>query len=293
MNPRPPFLSALFGAFLPLFPLAAQDQPAESNPSAPLQIQETPVPGTMPAPSTFAPESNATAAPETPAAADAAVPASADPNASSFGAGMGSPGQNPPPSDPNALIPPPVEPEQPSPINTADNEQKLREERKTRYYAAKVKADKEEALASLLSRADKAKSDEAKRQALREYYDLLAKRMKKIDPSISEWIDTMHSAYLRRLAQVRIEPTIPLNPPPTVDASPSPTPAPKKKKLRTSANDGGSEATASAKEEKAEATPAPSPSKKERAKGSPSPSPSLKDSKGDRKKNAPTPTPTS
>ena len=90
----------------------------------------------------------------------------------------------------------------------------------------KVKADKDEDLTTLLSKADKAKSDEAKRQALRQYYDLLAKRMKKIDSSLSDWIDTMHSAYLRRLEQVRVEPTIPINPPPTVDAAAGATPTP-------------------------------------------------------------------
>jgi hypothetical protein len=40
----------------------------------------------------------------------------------------------------------------------------------------------------------------------------------------------MHAAYLRRLEQVRIEPTVPVNPPPTADASPSPSPTAKKKK---------------------------------------------------------------
>jgi hypothetical protein len=94
----------------------------------------------------------------------------------------------------------------------------------------KVKADKEESLASLMERSDKAKNDESRRQALRQYYDLLAKRMKKLDPSLSDWIDTMHAAYLRRLEQVRIEPTVPVNPPPTADASPSPSPTAKKKK---------------------------------------------------------------
>ena len=143
---------------------------------------------------------------------------------------MGSPGQNPPPSDPNSLIPPPAEPEQPSPINSAGNEEKQRQDQKTRYYSVKVQADKDEALVSLLKQADKAKSDESKRQALREYYDLLAKRMKKIDPALSDWIDTMHAAYLRRLEQVRIEPTIPANPPPAADASPTP-----RKKHRSSA----------------------------------------------------------
>jgi hypothetical protein len=57
--------------------------------------------------------------------------------------------------------------------------------------------------------------------------------MKKIDPSISDWIDTMHAAYLRRLEQVRVEPTIPLNPPTAAEGSESPSPTPKKKRMRT------------------------------------------------------------
>jgi hypothetical protein len=229
---------------LPVFPLAAQDQ----TPSAPLQIQESPAPGSMPAPSLFAPEPTAASQSGTqsgtqPAKSDDAAPlapATSDPVAPSANSGMGSAGQNPPPSDPNSLIPPPVESEQPSPINAAGNEEKQRQDQKTRYYTVKVKADKEESLVSLQQKADKARSDEAKRQALREYYDLLAKRMKKIDPSLSEWIDTMHAAYLRRLAQVRVEPTIPLNPPPVPDAE--------------------ADTAAASKKGKSKATPSPSPS---------------------------------
>ena len=186
---------------------------------------------------------------------------------------MGSPGQNPPPSDPNSLIPPPSEPEQPSPINASGNEEKQRQEQKTRYYSVKVKADKEEALVSLQQKADKAKSDEVKRQALREYYDLLAKRMKKIDPSLSEWIDTMHAAYLRRLAQVRVEPTIPVNPPPVPETSAASSPAPKKKETKASSDDDDA-----------------APAKKAKAKPSASPSPGP-EKKSDKKNGKPTPTP--
>ena len=226
---------------VPALPLAAQDQP-QPGPSAgvtltgPLQIQESPSPASPAAPSLFAPDAQQSpqGSDQPPAPTDQAPsqpPASpADPLAPPADSGMGSPGQNPPPSDPNSLIPPPVEPEQPSPINAGGNDEKQRQEQKTRYYSAKVKADKDDDLASLLEKSDKAKSDEAKRQALRQYYDLLAKRMKKIDPSLSDWIDTMHSAYLRRLAQVRIEPTIPLNPPQVADAASSPSPTPKKKR---------------------------------------------------------------
>lgn len=236
----PQLLASLF-LLSSALPLGAQDQAASSTNAAPLQIQEQPVPGTMPAPSLFGPDkgspSPAPAATDAPADSTStpSVPAAVDSNAPASNSGMGSPGQNPPPSDPNSLIPPPVEPQQPSPVNASGNEAKQREDQKTRYYTAKTQADKEEVLASLQARAEKAKSDEAKRQALREYYDLLAKRMKKIDPSISDWIDTMHAAYLRRLEQVRVEPTIPVNTPPALDDSATPSPTPRKKKHRSQA----------------------------------------------------------
>lgn len=256
---------------LPAFPLSAQDQ----TPAAPLQIQESPAPGSMPAPSLFAPEPSASTQPAKSDVAATPAPASSEPAAPGADSGMGSAGQNPPPSDPNSLIPPPAEPEQPSPINAAGNEEKQRQDQKTRYYTVKVKADKEEALVSLQQKADKAKSDEAKRQALREYYDLLAKRMKKIDPSLSEWIDTMHAAYLRRLAQVRVEPTIPLNPPPAPDAEAASTPAAKKKEANVSTD--GTDSAAASKKGKAKASPSPSPSpasekKPEKKNSKPAPS---------------------
>lgn len=252
---------------LSLMPLKAQDQDASNQPdAAPLQSQESPAPGTMPAPESFTPEAPAPAPADSNAPAPA--PATPDPAAPAPDSGMGSPGQNPSPSDPNSLIPPPAEPDQPSPINAAGNEEKQRQDQKTRYYSVKVQADKEEALVSLQKQSDKAKSDEAKRQALCEYYDLLAKRMKKIDPSLSEWIDTMHAAYLRRLQQVRVEPTIPVNPPPAPESVATPSPTPKKRAKDSTANT--EQATA--------ATPAPKGAKAdkkkdEKAKPSPTPPP--------------------
>ncbi len=244
-----------------LFSLAlmAQDQPQTNPagtppPAAPLQLQETPAttsPAVLPDAGATSPATPLDTNASSPAATNGASsnslaptpspsPALGEPASPAPDSGMGSPGQNPPPSDPNSLIPPPQEPEQPSPINTGENAEKQRQDQKARYYVVKVKADKEEALRSLLEQADKAKSDEAKRQALRSYYDLLAKRMKKIYSTLADLIDTMHAAYLRSLAQVIIEPTIPMNPPPSVDAaaqaSPSPepsaTPTHKKKKRR-------------------------------------------------------------
>jgi len=134
-----------------------------------------------------------------------------------------------------------------------------------------VKADKEEALASLLEKSDKAKTDEGKRQTLREYYDLLAKRMKKIDPSISDWIDTMHAAYLRRIEQVRVEPSIPLSLPPVPDAAASPSP---EKSEKTEKAKSSAEASATPRKKRShpspEASPSPTPQKKSAKKPAPS-----------------------
>ena len=243
-------------AVTPMAPDAASNAVGTS---APLQIQDSSVPGATPAPSLFAPEGQGSATPDQAAASNTPVtdlaatnaatnvpigpnvPAPNDPSAPAPDSGMGSPGQNPPPSDPNSLIPPPMEPEQPSPVNSAGNEERQRQEQKARYYTVKVKADKDEEVASLLEKSEKAKTDEGKRQALRRYYDLLAKRMKKIDSSLSNWIDTMHSAYLRRLEQVRVEPTIPALLPPdaslTASPSPSPSASPHHRKKKVSAEE--------------------------------------------------------
>jgi len=274
MNQRFPFylLALLCLGGLTSFSASAQDQ-SSSNASAPapLQLQDNAAPGATPAPSLFAPATPVASPSSAPAtdgsasnsATDVAASTNAlaptpDPLAPAPNSGVGSPGQNPPASDPNSLIPPPIEPQQPSPINAAGNEEKQRQDQKAKYYAAKVKADKEESLASLLVKSDRAKSDESKREILREYYDLLAKRMKKIDPSISEWIDTMHAAYLRRLQQVRVEPSIPTALPPSPDGSAAPSPSPSetpghhKKKKKT--------------DDDSAASPTPTPSKKSSSK---------------------------
>ena len=225
--------------------------------NVPLQIQDNSAPTAAPASSLFAPEGQGSTTPGPSPSTNAPVidpavatnastnlpnaPAPNDPSAPAPDSGMGSPGQNPPPSDPNSLIPPPMEPEQPSPVNSAGNEEKQRQEQKARYYTVKVKADKDDDVAALLDKSEKAKTDEGKRQALRRYYDLLAKRMKKIDSSLTAWIDTMHAAYLRRLEQVRVEPTIPVVAPPdastTPSSSPSPSASPHHRKKKVSADE--------------------------------------------------------
>ena len=275
-------LSAIAGLFLPGL-LAAQEA-AATNAAPSLFSPETPSPSAQPSPDAgSSPAGDSNAVLQAPVAATNA-PADASTNATDVGtnaaaptdplappsdSGMGSPGQNPPASDPNSLIPPPTEPETPSPVNVAANEEKERQDQKSKYYAAKVKADNEEALSGLLQKSDKAKTDEGKRQILREYYDLLARRMKKIDPSISDWVDTMHAAYLRRIDQVRIEPSVPLTPPPSPEATPV-------KKTEKADQTFDEEAPRPRRKVRPQSSPTPTPTPKGKTSPSPSPKPQAK-----------------
>ena len=84
-----------------------------------------------------------------------------------------------------------------------------------RYKALRIKTEKDPAVVSLWEKAQKAKTFEQQRAGMREYYRLLFKKMRKADSSLKGRIDSMERAYLQRLAQTRVEPTIPLEPPPT------------------------------------------------------------------------------
>ncbi len=115
-------------------------------------------------------------------------------------------------TEPNAVIPdappPPV-------TQTLDSAQEKLRLQNIRYKEVRIQVDKDRKVKNLREQADKAKTPEDKRAALREYYRLLFKKMVAVDPSLEGKCRIMEEAYLRRLAQERLEPTIPLNPPPT------------------------------------------------------------------------------
>jgi len=115
--------------------------------------------------------------------------------------------------DPNAIVPD-EPPAPPSPISI-ESETEKRREQTIRYRELRVKAEQEPAIAAMKAKADSARSPEDQRAALREYYRMLFARIIKLDKSLEEKCKTLEDAYLRRLAQTRLEPTIPLNPPPT------------------------------------------------------------------------------
>lgn len=82
------------------------------------------------------------------------------------------------------------------------------------YREVRTKAEKDAAVISLREQAEAATTFEGERAAYREYYRALFRKMKQLDNSLSKKCDLMEKAYLTRLAQTRIEPTIPLEPPP-------------------------------------------------------------------------------
>ncbi len=114
------------------------------------------------------------------------------------------------PMDPNGGGMSETSTEEVSPVNNTESVEKKKHEIKVRYNAVRTQVEKEEAVIALRQAADKATTTEGQRQTLKAYYELLFKRMKQVDPSLTERCDVMQGAYLRRLEQTTLEPTIPL-----------------------------------------------------------------------------------
>ena len=115
------------------------------------------------------------------------------------------------PIDPNAVSATEAPSEQASPVNSTESVEKKKHEIKVRYNEVRTQVEKEEAVVALRQAADKETTIEGQRQTLRAYYELLFKRMKQVDPSLTERCDVMQGAYLRRVEQTGAEPTIPLH----------------------------------------------------------------------------------
>ncbi len=118
-------------------------------------------------------------------------------------------------TDPNDIIPLDISTE--APVDTATRLMATAEQEikvKIRYKETRLKVEKTPALEALLAKAKAARTFESERAAYREYYRELFRRIKKLDSTLAKKCDAMETAYLSRLAQTRIEPTIPLEPPP-------------------------------------------------------------------------------
>jgi hypothetical protein len=116
--------------------------------------------------------------------------------------------------DPNQLLPTDSAPAPIDPRTLAASGEEQERKVKIRYQQVRAKAELDPDVASLLAKAKTARTFEAERAAYRKYYELLFKKMKKLDSTLAKKCDLMEKTYLSRLAQSRIEPTIPLEPPP-------------------------------------------------------------------------------
>lgn len=205
----------------PAAPASPSDSPASAAdaPPAPALEAGTPAPSPSPASDVIPMDGQA---PPPPPEAPAAVSETQSP--SSEGVPLETEDLSPPlPSgnvpdaaftDPNAIVPDEA-PAPPAMPQGADNALEKARALTIRYREVKVQADKDPTVLRMYERSTLAKTDEDKRAALREYYRLLFAKMVSIDKELEQKCKVMQDAYLRRLAQERLEPTIPLNPPPT------------------------------------------------------------------------------
>ncbi len=118
-------------------------------------------------------------------------------------------------TQPDAIIPDERPAGPPAVPTTFESAQEKARQLSIRYREVRVQAEKDPKVVSLFEQAGQAKTLEDQRAAMREYYRLLFKKIIAIDKSLAEKCKVMETAYIRRLAQERLEPTIPLNPPPT------------------------------------------------------------------------------
>lgn len=116
--------------------------------------------------------------------------------------------------DPNQLMPTDAAPAPIDPRTLAAAGEEQERKIKIRYQQVRAKAEQDSDVASLLAKAKTATTFEGERAAYRKYYELLFKKMRKLDSSLSKKCDLMEKTYLARLAQTRVEPTIPLELPP-------------------------------------------------------------------------------
>ena len=220
----------LFLAALAFVPLVAQDAtPSPTAAASPVAEPAGPTPSPSPAPADAPPAAVPTPAPvasPAPAAGEDVIPL--PPEAGAGGAPIVSegevpnmakpdPGAAPLPdsafTDPNGVIPDSAAAAVP-PLPSGPSAEELQRKIKIRFKEVRTQVEKDPAVSALLEEAKKARTFEDERAAYREYYRLLFRKMKKVDKELTARCDAMEKAYIARLAQTRLEPTIPLNLPP-------------------------------------------------------------------------------
>lgn len=85
-------------------------------------------------------------------------------------------------------------------------------QQRIRLRQLKTRASRDPAVMADLERANAARTDFEKREAMRSYYQRLFGRMAKLDGSLKKRINEQQQRALRELEQTRVDPTEPLDP---------------------------------------------------------------------------------
>ena len=80
-----------------------------------------------------------------------------------------------------------------------------------RYRKARTFAEQDPAVVSAWAASRAAKTEYAKREALKTYYTLIQKKVLAVDSGVAPVINERHGFAMRRLEQTRVEPTDPLD----------------------------------------------------------------------------------
>lgn len=79
-----------------------------------------------------------------------------------------------------------------------------------RLRELKTKVSREPKVVAALERANTARTDQEKRDALKDYYELFYTRIEKLDGSLKKRVAEMRRQSINRLKQTRVDPTEPL-----------------------------------------------------------------------------------
>lgn len=89
------------------------------------------------------------------------------------------------------------------PVDSEDLEMRIR------YRKARTFAERDAAVVAAWDASRAARTDYAKREALKRYYDLIQAKIKAVDPVVAGALGERYDKAMKRLSQTRVEPTDP------------------------------------------------------------------------------------
>lgn len=105
-------------------------------------------------------------------------------------------------------------PEIPSAPPVVEDKGELERKQRIKFRTVRARLLGDPEVVTLQEMAENAPTPEDHRAARRAYYALLFKKIRKADSSLSDYVDRLEKQSVEGLYQTRIQPTVPLNPPP-------------------------------------------------------------------------------